>query len=141
MGLQNNVLTKYLYTELIEMNIEKETLSNKHDLDQDHKEIVKLVRKSMKSEDVFESLAETFKALGDQTRVKIIYALAQEELCVYCIAKILNMSDSAISHQLRVLRNIKLVKHRKEGKMVYYSLDDDHIIHILKDGLEHIEER
>ncbi|MBW1854828.1 MAG: winged helix-turn-helix transcriptional regulator [Deltaproteobacteria bacterium] len=120
--------------------MEKEALNNKHELDQAHKKKVELVQKSMKSEDAFEYLAETFKALGDHTRIKIIYALAQEELCVYCIAKILNMSDSAISHHLRVLRNIKLVKHRKEGKMVYYSLDDDHIIHILKDGLEHIEE-
>jgi ArsR family transcriptional regulator len=121
------------------MNLEKETLNNTHELDQDHKEKVKLVQKSMKSEDTFESLSETFKALGDHTRIKIIYVLAQGEICVYCIAKILNMSDSAISHQLRVLRNIKLVKHRREGKMVYYSLDDDHILHLLKDGLEHVE--
>ncbi len=123
------------------MNREKETLKNKHELDQEHKEKVKLVRKSMMSEDTFENLAETFKALGDHTRIKIIYALAQRELCVYCIAKILNMSDSAISHQLRVLRNIKIVKHRREGKMVYYSLDDDHILNLLKDGLAHVEEQ
>jgi DNA-binding transcriptional ArsR family regulator len=123
------------------MNREKETLNNKHDLDQDHKEKVTLVQKAMKSEDTFENLSETFKALGDHTRIKIIYALARGELCVYCIAQILNMSDSAISHQLRVLRNIKLVKHRREGKMVYYSLDDNHILNILKDGLEHVEEQ
>ena len=118
----------------------RDALNSKYELDHDHEEKVMLVGKSMKSEDTFESLSETFKALGDYTRIKIIYALAQGELCVYCIAKILDMSDSAISHQLRVLRNMKLVKHRREGKMVYYSLDDEHILHLLKDGLEHVEE-
>lgn len=122
------------------MALKEKNTGSRHELDLDHKKKVRAVQRVMKSEDIFENLSETFKALGDHTRVKIIYALAQEELCVYCIAKVLNMSDSAISHQLRILRNIKLVKHRKEGKMVHYSLDDDHIRHLLKDGLEHVEE-
>ncbi len=122
------------------MTLKEDTLSDRHELDLDHEKKVRTVQTAMKSEDIFESLSETFKALGDHTRIKIIYALAQEELCVYCIAKILNMSDSSISHQLRILRNIKLVKHRREGKMVYYSLDDNHIRRLLKDGLEHVEE-
>ena len=120
--------------------MKKESVHYKHDLDLDHTRKVKSVQKSMMSEDAFESLSGIFKGMGDTTRIKIIYALAQSELCVYCIAKILNMSESAISHQLRVLRNIKLVKHRREGKMVHYSLDDTHIKNLLRDGLEHVEE-
>jgi len=122
------------------MNLKKETVTNRHELDLDHKKKVKSVQKVMKSEHRFVNLSEIFKALGDYTRIKIIYALAHEELCVYCIAKILNMSDSAISHQLRVLRSIRLVTHRREGKMVYYSLDDNHIKNLLKNGLEHVEQ-
>ena len=95
----------------------------------------------MESDNIFEGLSETFKAMGDLTRVKIIFALAREELCVYCIARLLNMSESAISHQLRILRNIKLVKYRRKGQMVYYSLDDEHIHSILETGLEHVKEQ
>lgn len=122
------------------MTLKKETIKERHKRNLEHKKKVRAIQVVMKSEEVFESLSETFKALGDTTRIKIIYALAQEELCVYCIAKILNMSDSAISHQLRILRNMNLVKHRREGQMVYYSLDDNHIRHLLKDCLEHVEE-
>jgi len=123
------------------MALKEYSIGDRDELDFSHKKKVRVVQRAMKSEDTFQNLSETFKALGDHTRIKIIYALAQEELCVYCIAKILNMSDSAISHQLRILRNMKLVKHRREGKMVYYSLDDDHIRHLLKNGLEHVEEK
>lgn len=87
------------------------------------------------------SLAEIFKALGDSTRVKIFHALSQEELCVCDLAEVLEMNQSAVSHQLRVLRNLRLVKHRKEGKMVFYSLDDDHIINLFSQGLAHIHHR
>jgi ArsR family transcriptional regulator len=86
------------------------------------------------------ALAEIFKVLGDPTRVKILYILLQEKLCVCDIASVLGMTNSAISHQLRLLRNLKLVKFRKEGKMVYYSLDDDHIKKLLEMGVEHAEE-
>jgi ArsR family transcriptional regulator, lead/cadmium/zinc/bismuth-responsive transcriptional repressor len=118
----------------------KDTLRDRHKRDLAHEKKVHAIQQAMKPELVFENLSETFKALGDSTRIRIIFALSQEELCVYCIAKILNMSDSAISHQLRILRNMKLVKHRREGQMVYYRLDDDHIRCLLKDGLEHVEE-
>jgi ArsR family transcriptional regulator len=83
-------------------------------------------------------LASTFKALGDQTRSKILYALSKEELCVCDISVLLNMSESAISHHLRVLRSLRLVKHRKEGRMVFYSLDDEHILNLLEECLSHV---
>ncbi len=83
-------------------------------------------------------LAETFRALSDPTRVRIISALAQQELCVCDLAAVLGMSPSAISHQLRLLRMMGLVRHRKEGRMVYYALDDEHIYHLFCDGLEHV---
>lgn len=82
-------------------------------------------------------LAEIFKALGDPTRIRILHALSLEELCVCDLAEVLEMSQSAISHQLRVLRNMRVVKYRKEGKMVFYSLDDDHIINLFSQGLAH----
>lgn len=85
------------------------------------------------------NLAETFKALGDQTRVQIIYMLSLRELCVCDLAALLGMSQSAISHQLRVLRNLRLVKFRKEGKIVFYSIDDHHIINLFTEGLEHVK--
>ena len=85
-------------------------------------------------------LAELFKVFGDTTRIKIIYALFEEEMCVCDIADLLNMTQSAISHQLRVLKQARLVKFRKEGKVVYYSLDDNHINQIFNCGLCHIEE-
>ncbi len=83
-------------------------------------------------------LAETFKVLGDQTRIRILSALAGQELCVCDLAAIMEMSSSAVSHQLRVLRDARLVKYRKEGKMVYYSLDDQHVVNLFEQGLEHV---
>ncbi len=122
------------------MNAKDNTLIERHKRDAEHEQKMKAVHAAMRSEETFENLSETFKALGDLTRIKIIYILAQEELCVHCIAQVLNMSESAISHQLRILRNMKLVKYRREGQMVYYCLDDAHIHYLLKAGLEHIEE-
>ena len=83
---------------------------------------------------------ELFKVFGDTTRVKIISGLFEAEMCVCDIAELLHMTQSAISHQLRVLRQARLVKHRKEGKVVFYSLDDEHIKNIFNQGLEHILE-
>ena len=105
-----------------------------------NKEKVNKVKKFMKSEDVIIRLAETFKALSDPTRDKIIYALQHEELCVCDLAHLIGLSTSAISHQLRLLRNLRLVKYRKEGKMVYYSLADKHIETLFKQVLEHVKE-
>ena len=92
------------------------------------------------NEDFIYDLADFFKVFADSTRMKIIYALMEEELCVCDIANIVQTTQSAISHQLRILKQSKLVKYRKEGKVVYYSLDDEHISQIVKKGREHIEE-
>lgn len=101
---------------------------------------VKRVRRAMKSAAAVAALAETFKILGDPTRIKIAFAVSKEELCVCDIANLLGVSQSAISHSLRTLRQMKLVKFRKEGKIAYYSLDDEHINNLLDVGFRHVEE-
>jgi len=105
-----------------------------------HKDAVNNVKKNMKSEEVITRLAETFSALSNPTRAKIIFALLNEELCVCDLAHLVGLSSSAISHQLRILRNLKIVKYRKDGKVVYYSLKDKHIENLFNQGLEHVEE-
>lgn len=105
-----------------------------------HENLIEIVKKKMPQEEKLYDLAELFKVFGDTTRVKIISALFEAELCVCDIAVLLGMSQSAISHQLRVLRQARLVKHRKEGKVVFYSLDDEHIKTIFNQGLGHILE-
>jgi ArsR family transcriptional regulator, lead/cadmium/zinc/bismuth-responsive transcriptional repressor len=106
------------------------------------KEKVRAVKKKMKTERFFHDLAETFKAMSDPTRTKIIYALCQEdELCVHDMAAIIGTTNSAISHQLRTLRNMKLVKYNKVGKVSYYALDDQHINNLFAEGLRHVEEK
>jgi len=84
------------------------------------------------------NLAELFKVLADDTRAKVVYLLSKEELCVCDIAALLNSTVSNISHHLRVLRSAHLVKFRREGKQVYYTLDDEHVVHIIKEGFEHV---
>ncbi len=103
-----------------------------------HKETVESVEKIMPPEERLYDLAELFKVFGDSTRIKILFALYESELCVCDIAALLGMTQSAISHQLRVLKGSKLVKFRREGKEIFYSLDDGHIFKILNQGLEHI---
>ncbi|AHJ12283.1 ArsR/SmtB family transcription factor [Sulfurospirillum multivorans] len=105
-----------------------------------HENVIEMVRAKMPQEEKLYDLAELFKVFGDTTRVKIISALFEAEMCVCDIAELLHMTQSAISHQLRVLRQARLVKHRKEGKVVFYSLDDEHIKTIFNQGLEHILE-
>ena len=103
---------------------------------------VKSLKSKMKSEKFFQYLAETFRAMSDPTRTKIIYALSQEnELCVSDIASIIGTTNSAISHQLRTLRNMKLVKYSKVGKVTFYSLDDIHINNLFAEGLRHVEDK
>ena len=87
------------------------------------------------------ALAETFRALGDLTRVRILDALARSELCVQDLAARLNLTESAVSHQLRLLRNMRLVRTRRDGRLVFYALDDQHIVGLFEQGLEHVEER
>lgn len=105
-----------------------------------HENIVNEVREKMPQEDKLYDLAELFKVFGDSTRIRIIWALFESEMCVCDIAYLLNMTQSAISHQLRVLKSARLVRYRREGKTVYYSLDDDHIKQIFEMGMEHILE-
>jgi len=105
-----------------------------------HEEVVNQVKGRMPKEETLYDLAELFKVFGDTTRIKILWALDEAEMCVCDIAALLNMTQSAISHQLRVLKQAKLVKNRKEGKVVYYSLDDEHVRQIFDQGLTHINE-
>ncbi|HIE43362.1 MAG TPA: transcriptional regulator [Candidatus Omnitrophica bacterium] len=101
---------------------------------------VNAVKKEMLKDIEINRLSETFGILSDSTRIKVIFALSKRELCVCDISNLLNISISAISHQLRILRNARLVKYRKEGKMVFYSLDDEHISILFNEGLKHIRE-
>lgn len=105
-----------------------------------HKEVVENTKTKMPDDTSLNELADFFKIFGDSTRVRILWALSQSELCVCDIAALLNMSQSSISHQLRVLKQNKFVKNRRDGKVVYYSLLDEHISYILKQGLTHISE-
>ena len=88
----------------------------------------------------FNKMSELFKVFGDTTRIRILYALFESELCVNDIAQVLGLSQSAVSHQLRILKDAKLVKFRRNGKIIFYSLDDDHVRNIIAMGMEHVEE-
>ncbi|MCI8296167.1 MAG: helix-turn-helix transcriptional regulator [Lachnospiraceae bacterium] len=110
------------------------------DVYQVHEELVKEVNEKMPDEDTLYDLAELFKVFGDSTRIRILYVLFEAELCVCDIAQTLNMTQSAISHQLKILKQSRLVKNRKEGKQVFYSLADDHVRTIIFQGREHIDE-
>ncbi len=111
------------------------------DCDVIHADIVDKVRLVMPDEDELYDLSDFFKVLGDSTRAKIMWALDESEMCVCDLAVLLNMTKSAISHQLKSLKAANLVKHRKEGKVVFYSLTDDHVKQIFEKGLEHIREK
>ncbi|MBE6051240.1 MAG: helix-turn-helix transcriptional regulator [Clostridium sp.] len=105
-----------------------------------HEEIVREVKDKIPQEETLYDLAEFFKVFGDSTRIKIICALFESEMCVCDLSALLNISQSAISHQLRMLKATRLVKFRRQGKVVYYSLDDEHVKHIFDEGLRHITE-
>ncbi len=105
-----------------------------------HPDAVAEARRAVEAAPV-EALAETFKVLGDPTRVRILLALSARELCVCDLADLFDVSQSAVSHQLRILRAHRLVRARREGKLVYYSLDDDHVRTLFAEGLRHVEER
>ena len=105
-----------------------------------HEDTVREVRSEMITEEVSHALAEVFRALGDPTRVKLLYALSRRELCVCDLAAVIGASESAVSHQLRLLRTQKLVRFRREGKVVYYSLADKHVEKLFQQGLEHVTE-
>ena len=116
--------------------MEKEVLTC--EIDCVNTKVVNQIKTHLPDIEEVQKLSAIYKALGDPTRFKILYCLKRKEMCVCDISAILDMSHSAISHQLRVLRNLRLVKYRKEGKMVYYSLDDEHIFRILDEGINHI---
>ena len=124
------------------MKNESRDLIKKKIREQELEKVVKLCAEITLSKDVEElfELAELFKIFGDTTRIKILYVLFESEMCVCDIAQLLNMTVSAISHQLRILKQARLVKFRKEGKSVFYSLADDHIKKIIDNGIEHINE-
>ncbi len=105
-----------------------------------HEDTVKQVIARLPNDEELYDLAELFKVFGDSTRIKILYALFEAELCVCDIAQLLGLTQSAVSHQLRVLKGNRLVKPRKDGKTVFYSLADDHVRSIIAQGMEHIEE-
>ena len=105
-----------------------------------HEDIVKKVQKEMPSEDTLYDLTELFRIFGDSTRVRILYVLFEAEMCVCDSAMLLGLTQSAVSHQLRALKNARLVKSRRDGKTVFYSLADDHVKTIIDQGLEHVSE-
>ncbi|MDR2245496.1 MAG: metalloregulator ArsR/SmtB family transcription factor [Treponema sp.] len=106
-----------------------------------HEDVIARVRQLMPEDEVLLNLADMFKVFSDSTRVRILCALQHSEMCVCDIAALLGMTKSAISHQLRTLRQTRLVKYRKDGKVVYYSLDDEHVGGIFAQGLLHVNER
>ncbi len=105
-----------------------------------NRELLERVETDMPDEESLYDLAELFKVFGDTTRIRILYALFESELCVCDIAQVLNMTQSAISHQLRVLKQARLVRSRREGKQIYYFLADDHVRTIIGQGMDHVSE-
>lgn len=110
------------------------------DTEEVHESLLKIVTEKMPAEEELYNLAELFKVFGDSTRIRILFVLFEAEVCVCDLARALNMTQSAISHQLRILKQSKLVKNRREGKSIFYSLADDHVRTIIAQGLDHIEE-
>ena len=106
-----------------------------------HQETIRSARKAILQDESIWSLTETFKVLSDPTRLRIVLALLKEELCVFDIAELVGISESAVSHQMRMLKTLRLVKQRKDGKMVFYSLEDEHIEDLIRVATRHIEER
>ena len=105
-----------------------------------HPEHIEAVRRLMPDDDSLYDLSEVFRVFGDSTRIRILYALFESELCVCDLATLLGLTQSAVSHQLRILKDAKLVKFRREGKSIFYTLDDDHVRAILSMGMEHLSE-
>ena len=105
-----------------------------------HEELLKIVRDTLPPEEELYDLAELFKVFGDSTRIRILFVLFEAEVCVCDLAAALNMTVSAVSHQLKILKQNKLIKSRREGRSVFYSLADDHVRTIVSPGMEHIEE-
>ncbi|HMK38442.1 MAG TPA: metalloregulator ArsR/SmtB family transcription factor [Bacteroidota bacterium] len=105
-----------------------------------HRRAAEDARKAIHSKETMQAVAETFKMLGDETRLKICLVLSRRELCVSDVAGLVGLSDSAVSHQLRIMKAMRLVTYRKEGKMTFYMLDDDHIEDLIRLGVRHVSE-
>jgi len=110
------------------------------DVKEIHEDLLKVVRETIPDEDSLYDLAELFKIFGDSTRIRILFVLLEAEVCVCDMAEALNMSQSAVSHQLAILKKAKLIKNRREGKSIFYSLADDHVRTIISQGMDHITE-
>ena len=119
------------------MSLHDVELCESHEL---HKESIKLVKEHMPDDDELYDLAELFKVFGDSTRIRILYALFEADICVCDLAELLGMTQSAISHQLKILKQNRLIRGRRDGKLIYYSLDDDHVRTMFAQGMEHILE-
>jgi ArsR family transcriptional regulator, lead/cadmium/zinc/bismuth-responsive transcriptional repressor len=130
-------MNMYSYDEV--MNVARQTVVDRCEVTVIHPEIVQEMKEKQLPNGTVLGLAEIFKTLGDPTRIRIMHLLNLKEMCVCDIAATLEMSQSAVSHQLRVLRNFRLVKHRRAGKSVFYTLDDDHIHGLFEQGLEHLQ--
>ncbi|MDE6881746.1 MAG: metalloregulator ArsR/SmtB family transcription factor [Lachnospiraceae bacterium] len=111
-----------------------------NEFSQEREDIIQSVQEQQPDDEILYDLAELFKVFGDSTRIKILYSMFENELCVNDIARLLNLSQSSVSHQLRILKTSKLVKFRREGKSIFYSLDDEHVRSIISMGMEHVEE-
>ena len=107
----------------------------------DHSELLKKIKKDMPADELLQDLGDLFKIFGDTTRIKIMYALYEGEMCVCAISELLNTTQSAISHQLKTLKDANLVSARRDGKEIYYSLSDEHVKSIIAEGFEHITEQ
>ena len=118
----------------------KETEITENGLQAAREDVINKVLEQQPDDEILYDLAELFKVFGDSTRIKILYSMFENELCVNDIARLLNLSQSSVSHQLRILKTSKLVKFRREGKSIYYSLDDEHVRSIISMGMEHVEE-
>ncbi len=105
-----------------------------------HEDLIKIVNEKLPNENELYDLAELFKVFGDSTRIRILFVLFESEVCVCDLASVLGMTQSAVSHQLKILKNSRLIKSRREGKSVFYSLADSHVSTVIAQGLEHIEE-
>ena len=109
-----------------------------HIMIHNHSDLLNKVKTDLPADELLSDLSDLFKLFGDSTRIKILFALSESEMCVCAIAELLGMNQSAISHQLRVLRDARLVKYRKEGKEAWYSIDDDHVVKLMRQGLDHV---
>ncbi len=125
---------------MIEMEHKKIDLSERCDCTVVHEDVVERVRSELPEDEVLYDLADLFRVFADTTRIKILYALFEAELCVCDLSRLTGMSQSAVSHQLRTLKDSKLVRFRREGKTVYYSLADQHVRTLIGNGMEHVLE-